>query len=115
MDQEQPFAALILTPADFEHLTSGSTALRSGVKPTPASRWPEQDASGAPFSESRWRYVYDFEGWAALVLARAFLTAQNADYQVVHDHDGTPLIFTDYASPSWYQRDQEIRDLEAGL
>ena len=92
---------LTMDDEDFGYLTTNSAewaAIGSEWAPQIADgRFVTVPPGGIPFTT--WKCAYWLEdGYAALMLARAFLDAWGHDYQVVTDEaeDGGWVILTDY-------------------
>ena len=100
---------------DFERLFVSSSR-----RPARLDEYPERfrDPATDTYPDlSRWAYVYWFDQYAHLILARSYLNTIGQDYQVVSDeymedaethhglvhhvHDPGWVIFTDWASPCW--------------
>lgn len=79
---------------DFEHLTYNSMAW--------GKHWANQADRFDPQPMLEWKWAYWVENYVEVLLARAFLSQQNAETQTVYDKGfGSFVILTNYATQTW--------------
>ena len=83
-----------MTEEDFEHLVH--TSMNWGA------HWKQQLNRFEPQPMMEWKWAYWVDDYVSVLLARAYLSQQNAETQTIYDRAfGSYLILTNYATSTW--------------